>query len=469
MFKINELKNYVVPSAFVLKIIAGFCFIYIYTYHYGNGKSSYDLKTYFLESKELNEVFYKSPIDYIILFTGIGENTEIVQKHLKETKSWSKANQKFNNDTKNFIRFNSLTHFLSQGNIWVHILIINFISLIGLVQLFKGIHSYSKVSPFLLFSVILLLPSTLFWSSSIMKEMLLFTGIGFLLRGLLDVNLHRSKYFYIFFGLLLIWLFKMYVIFIVLICLALYFVYRNICKHSILKLGLIIIAIFIPVFFIFKKQFDDSLHLISKKQFDFMNVAKGGLHVVTDDYFLYFSPEKLSSVQIVDDSAKIIKPVTAEIIKFGDTKISEDIPLHVSDKKWKVISNEKPANSVIEIPLIQDSYYNLIVGIPTTFINAVFRPFPNDFSNNFNLPLSIESILVVIFLFIAIIFHRPVSQKERSIIYSLIVFAVFLFILIGITTPVVGAIVRYRFPAQLALVIAGLMMIKIPFKQKTTS
>jgi hypothetical protein len=58
------------------------------------------------------------------------------------------------------------------------------------------------------------------------------------------------------------------------------------------------------------------------------------------------------------------------------------------------------------------------------------------------------------------------NQKEKGIIFILIIFALQLFLLIGWTTPVLGAITRYRFPAQLALILVGLIILK-PLNFKT--
>ncbi len=60
-----------------------------------------------------------------------------------------------------------------------------------------------------------------------------------------------------------------------------------------------------------------------------------------------------------------------------------------------------------------------------------------------------------------VIFHRrKLDTNSKNLVLGLILFAVFLTLLIGWTTPVLGAIARYRFPAQLALVLVGLILIQ---------
>jgi hypothetical protein len=68
--------------------------------------------------------------------------------------------------------------------------------------------------------------------------------------------------------------------------------------------------------------------------------------------------------------------------------------------------------------------------------------------------------LIFGFLAIAWIKRRKLSDTERGIIFMLAVFSFILFLLIGWTTPVLGAITRYRFPAQFALILIGMILLK---------
>jgi hypothetical protein len=72
----------------------------------------------------------------------------------------------------------------------------------------------------------------------------------------------------------------------------------------------------------------------------------------------------------------------------------------------------------------------------------------------------LEVWLIFGFLAIAWIKRRKLSDSERGIIFMLAIFAFVLFLLIGWTTPVLGAIARYRFPAQLAMVLIGMILLK---------
>jgi hypothetical protein len=62
-------------------------------------------------------------------------------------------------------------------------------------------------------------------------------------------------------------------------------------------------------------------------------------------------------------------------------------------------------------------------------------------------------------MILAIIKRRNLSNQNKGLVFALGIFALSLFLLIGFTTPVLGAMVRYRFPAQLALILIGIIII----------
>jgi hypothetical protein len=102
----------------------------------------------------------------------------------------------------------------------------------------------------------------------------------------------------------------------------------------------------------------------------------------------------------------------------------------------------------------------LIKNIPEAFINAAIRPFPNDPGSKLKYLSMFEVWVLFAFLTYALYNRRSISFKEKEIILGLALFAIFLTLLIGWTTPVLGAITRYRFPAQLAIVLISLIILQ---------
>ena len=116
--------------------------------------------------------------------------------------------------------------------------------------------------------------------------------------------------------------------------------------------------------------------------------------------------------------------------------------------------------SYFKSTLIDNSFKQLLLNIPEAIINAILRPFPFDTGSILKLPTMLEAWGVFLFLILSLIFKKKnIQKKEVGIILSLLIFATLLFLLIGWTTPISGAIVRFRFPAQLAMVITAAILI----------
>ena len=93
-------------------------------------------------------------------------------------------------------------------------------------------------------------------------------------------------------------------------------------------------------------------------------------------------------------------------------------------------------------------------------VNSVLRPFPNDPGRSLKFPAMFEN-WIIILLLIVILFHRQkIDNHRKAIIISLSIFATTILLIIGWTIPIIGAIYRYRLPAQIAI----LLIIAILFK-----
>jgi hypothetical protein len=71
----------------------------------------------------------------------------------------------------------------------------------------------------------------------------------------------------------------------------------------------------------------------------------------------------------------------------------------------------------------------------------------------------VEVWLIIGLIIFTLFNKRALKPNEKPIAVGLVFFALSLFVLIGWTTPVIGAIARYRFPAQLAVIICCLLFI----------
>jgi len=457
---VTSLNSWILPLAFSLKVLVGFVFLYIYTDIYGKGTLSADAGVFMAESEILNAVFYTSPLDYLKLMSGLGNQQELMLTYLQDTSHWDAGAQTLINDNRNIVRVHSLFHFISFGNTANHIIAMCFISTIALKQLFLTLKEWTLLSNRILFLSFLLLPSLLFWSSGILKEPFMFLGLSLLLRGLFDKTISTKKnWSYTLLGILLLIGFKPYVLFAMIPGLVFYILYNYLTKKRIIASLLILFSLGIVSLFIFSKQRDKIIHVLSRKQFDFKNVGKGGVHAMADSNFYFFRQDQIADLIIEGDSVSLSKEINALVLQHGGMKKPIPITLQPSGEKWFIYFQNLQSDGFIEVTLINDSFTQLLKNIPEALMNSLLRPFISDPGGWLKYPAMIETLLLFVFLISAIVKRRKLSKNQKALIIGIILSIVTLSLLIGWVTPVLGAIVRYRIPTYLGILVIAVLVI----------
>lgn len=446
------------PAGYLLKCGVGLIFLQMYLFQDPNAHLNNDAGTFLHEGKILNNVFYESAEDYFRLLTGVGETEEIVQKYMMETDHWSSGDQSIINDNKNVIRLHSMIEFFSFGSPLIHLFVFCLLALMGTTLIYRWAQQFTKLPNHLLFLALLVLPSTLFWSSSVIKEPLLLLGMGLMLNAFFS-SLHAfSRIGYALIGSVILLAFKSYLFFSLLPAVVIFAVYSLVPKYKVVVSSLSLILIGVISLFVFRPKIDAGLHQLARKQFDFSNVGRGGMHVYGDTSFYYFTPDQYNLLSVDNDSVELLQPVDAWIVRHGS--LEKPTPTHLipSGKKWRIHFQNAPASSFIEIPQIR-TISDLITTAPNALFNALLRPFPTDPGSSMKYMVFVENILIFLFLGIAIVKRRKLNQREKGLILSIVVFIITLSLIIGWITPVIGAIVRYRIPAQLGILLIGIILI----------
>ena len=135
-------------------------------------------------------------------------------------------------------------------------------------------------------------------------------------------------------------------------------------------------------------------------------------------------------------------------------------PLKILSQKQNdfiTLSELFDTGSAYKIIPIEPSITSLIKAIPMGAINGFFRPFPNNINNLLQLFLLIENMLLylmVLYLLFKILFLKiKINQDVKNVLWNSLFFIIMLFILTGVSTPVIGALVRYKVPGLLFLII----------------
>lgn len=450
-----------VPVIFVSKLLFALFFLYVYTYHYGGGELTADAGRFFNESQVFHNLFWEHPDMYIKFFFGIESDPHIVDAFMPELGHWNSSAPILPNDSRNVIRLNSLILFISNGKILVHFLIFSLISFIATLDLAQFIRKWSTLSFPAVLAVLTLLPSVAFWGSSIIKEPLMLAGLCFLIRGIFDDISFKRRAWRVLLGITLMVMFKPYILLIFLAALVFYIFFSRLLP----KLQLVNVVVFFILGALIAQwtgKLDTAVHVISRQQQDFMNVRDGGLYLeIDDEYYYYVYYANRDNFEFKKDGVAVLKePTGAYYAHKRDHKDRKIVQLHDLGKEYKVHLSMTEANSGIEVTRIDNSFFTMIKIIPEVLYNTTIRPLPSDKGSWLKYPAFIENILLFSGLLLITLFaRRKLNKKIKRIVWALLVFAFMVFVIVGWTTPVLGAIVRYKVPGVLAIGIVFLLLI----------
>jgi hypothetical protein len=102
-------------------------------------------------------------------------------------------------------------------------------------------------------------------------------------------------------------------------------------------------------------------------------------------------------------------------------------------------------NTYIELPQFEDSWIGLLVATPAALLAALWQPADFSFSNTLVSLMSIENLCYLLLLTAAVV----ILFRKRKITYAnslfiCLFFSIGILILAGLTTPVAGALIRYK-------------------------
>ena len=386
-FKNSGISFRTLSVLFTLKFIIGISVYYVYTYYYTDRKTA-DVFKYFDDAKYLyDHVYHNNQVRFWKIIFGIQNESSEIHKHLKETNYWFKphASNVFN-DNRTVIRFNAVIYLFSFGYYHVHTLVLSTLSFIGLTGIYRTYIYQFRQSKKELILACFLIPSVLFWGSGILKESILLFGIGIFVFAFTRIlySENKIKYILLVFGTLgLLAITKTYVL-----------------------ITLIPSVLAWTVVHYFK---------LKKKGWTFFIVNIGLI-----------------------------------IIAFNAKYINQNIDLS-GNLKYKQrdfinVARDTKAGSTIKLGELDDTAWSYLKNTPQAFINGMFRPTLIEMKNIFFALTAFENTMFLILIVLAIFFFKKPTVNQLPYLYFGLYFSLLLTILIGLTVPVLGAIVRYKIP-----------------------
>ena len=242
--------------------------------------------------------------------------------------------------------------------------------------------------------------------------------------------------------------------------------YSILPKFKIIGALLILTIVTSTTLLVFSTRRDQMVHLITRKQQDFKNIGKGGIFALNGHSFYYFEPSQFPDLIIKDNHIQLKKPLKATLIDPGGFESPAPVEVKADGQLWKIYFMREESKGYIEITPINDSFSQLLMNIPEAIRNSLIRPYMSDPGSILKYPATLEVWLVFLFMAFAIYRRRKLSPDVQLIIVSLLIFILTLATIIGLTTPVLGAIVRYRIPITIAMVIMAILILNPQFIKK---
>ena len=110
------------------------------------------------------------------------------------------------------------------------------------------------------------------------------------------------------------------------------------------------------------------------------------------------------------------------------------------------------SGSKIELDVLDPTLYSFIQNSPNAIFRTLFRPHIFESHSTMQLIGSFENVILILLFITSLIYMDPSKLNTNLVVFCLI-FSFGLFVLVGLATPVMGAMVRYRAPGLIFLII----------------
>lgn len=436
--------------AFLVKVVASFSLIGIYTYYYKD-RTKADIYKYFDDGAVLESALWETPGDYFKMLTGVGDdNQNLYKNYYIKMNHWTRSGNlpTLLNDNRTIIRVNAIFHTISFHSIWIHGIYFAWLSFLGLLLLFKSVQQH-LIYPKLTALLLLFMPSIWLWYSGPLKETILILGLGLFLYSYLHLKNILWRTILGLLGVFLLLNTKMY-LFPIFLLLILFNEIISIWKKSILA-SVVLFAGLISISFLLDQTSFSPSKVIATKQADFINLAKGGIMLESGKNYIYMDYSQKEQLYYLSDS--LVQPKSQFRVQLTDIKLNFIDSTTVQNKTYKVYFDQKPAASYFSIPSLDPSTFSLLKTSPIAIFNVLTRPFPTAL-NPFVIINFLENIIFILLLLFSFkAFTINPKWHKTPLVVSFVIAAILILLIIGWTTPVGGAIVRYKTPAMFLIIL----------------
>ncbi len=384
-FRIEHVPSWHMAGFFLLKILTGFLLAWIYTYWYTDRVAA-DTFKYFDDSEKIFRLWSTDRKLFFEFLLGTSHYSPEYLEYSNTLNTWWNKYAIYN-DGRTMVRINTLLRFISMGYYPVHSIFFCFITFWGLTAFCRALLPWLNKHRTVLIYLLFLFPSLTFWSSGLMKDGIILAGTG---GTLLMFSLYLQQKIQGFrfwagclFFLLLTFFSKLHIFFVLIPCL---------------------------VAMLFSGQMG------------------------TRPWLPY-----LVAVTLCGSAVFILPWVipSADLLAFMADKQAENIRMAVAFK----------AGSYFEIPRLDGTALNFISCLPNGLFNALLRPLPHEINSPLMLLATTENVIIALSLVVIGVKNFKSIPRQPALFWFSVCFIIILLSVIGMMTPVSGAIVRYKIQA----------------------
>ena len=460
-------------AAFLIKVSAIGAFYLLYMKLYGNIQYS-DTGNYYRDSKAIHNIAGADIKEFLKLMFGLSENgkgTLIFENYLRQTTTWDQSPEEIlYNDNRLMLRFHALIHFISLENYYVHALFSCLLGFLGINWIYKTFKDIFKGKEIYFFLIWVLFPGVWFWTGALFKE-----GPALFLMGWLLIALKRIiilKHYslknltMVITGIAMSFLFKPYLMIPVLIATVLFFTLKKFTnirfgqKYVLAFLLLLLIGNY-SCYVLFKK---DAVKILTQRQRDFYDMSNGGLFLLGPDKFIRTAYDY--SLLEIDSSRTEVKARIKSGVPYvyWEHSHQQDTLYNKSNTDtttvYTLLYDVAKAHSTLHGPKLDGTWISFIKSIPYAVYIGTLKPLFFDARNTMDVLMSVETLIIALFLLCFLYNGFKRGFKDPHYIYFLSIVLLVL-LLIGITSPNLGAIQRYRCLAIPFLLMASLLSSRI--------
>ncbi|TND02079.1 MAG: hypothetical protein FD123_4123 [Bacteroidetes bacterium] len=464
-FQLEGLGKWTPALFFLLKLAAGMAVWAVYTYYYPDASTA-DIFKYFDDSKIMHDALYESPGDFFRMLFSVGNDTpHFDQLYYQKMNHWYREfDSNLYNDSHTIIRFNAFVRIFSFGYYHVHTVFMCFLSFAGLCALYKTLYPYVREWKYLPAIFIFLFPSVVFWGSGVLKEGLLFFGLGFLFRHFFGWLNDRRRIRLLWIALLLLLLFvtKFYIVVsLVPALLGILWTFRETSKSRVLMKFSLVLVLYITAGIFTDKIFPgyNPFEVLAIKQRDFLNLARGGTYLLSDSTVAFVAPENHDCVltDTVTKKTRIKAGCDFYYWRVSDFTDTIFVKNSTDSAQYSIMTDYPRAGSLMKVERLEPTIGSIAKNTPPAIWNSLVRPYPWEAKSAMLVLPALESLLILLLLVFFLSAFR-IRLPNLQLALCCLVFVFLLFAITGLTTPVIGALVRYRIPGIPLLLLALLLL-----------